>query len=88
MQALSEINGSTYHKIKFPVPSVIFFGAPHKGLQTAALEELVKSEPSEILVRELKAESPTLIDLNVSFSHLPDRTKILTLFEMLEQNCD
>lgn len=64
IQALCDINGTIRrYSARLPVRSIIFLGAPHKGLHTKALETLVKSKPTEDMIRELRAESPTLTDL-------------------------
>ena len=70
------------HRSYLPVLSIIFLGAPHKGLQTAALETLVKSKPTEDMIRELKAESPTLTELNDKFRYVAKEINILTCYEL------
>ena len=68
---LCDINGSVgIYSSRLPVRSIIFLGAPHKGLDITALETLVKTQPSEDIVRELKAESPTLTELNDKFRYV------------------
>ena len=62
--------------------SIIFLGAPHRGLHTSALETLVESEPTEDMVRELKSESPTLTELNDKFRHVGKDLNILTCYEL------
>lgn len=62
--------------------SIIFLGAPHKGLETTALETLVKSQATEDMIRELKAESPTLTELNDKFRHVAKDIDILTCYEL------
>lgn len=67
-QALSDINGSIgICSSRFPVISVIYLGAPHRGLETTALKTLVRKRPTEGMVNELKAQSPILTELNDKF---------------------
>lgn len=65
------------------VPLVIFFGAPHGGLATTALETLVKGKPSQSLIEELKPGSPVLEDMNYKFKMISQSMKILSVFERL-----
>lgn len=67
---------------RLPVRSIIFFGAPHKGLETTALETLVKSQVTEDMIRELKSESPTLTELNDKFRYVAKNIDILTCYEL------
>ena len=67
---------------RLPVRSIIFLGAPHKGLETTALETLVKSQATEDIIRELKSESPTLTELNDKFRHVAKDIDILTCYEL------
>lgn len=62
--------------------SIIFLGAPHKGLNTSALETLVLSKPTEDMVKELKAESPTLTELSDKFRFVAENIDIVTCYEM------
>ena len=82
-QALIDFDGSDHpHCSHLPVPLIIFLAAPHKGLQTNALETLVKSKPTEDLIRELKPGSPTLTDLNRRFAIVAKDIEILTCYEL------
>lgn len=82
-KALCDINGSVgIYSSRLPVRSIIFLGAPHKGLETTALETLVKSQASEDMIRELKSESPTLTELNDKFRHVAKDIDILTCYEL------
>ncbi|KAL8732870.1 MAG: hypothetical protein Q9166_002471 [cf. Caloplaca sp. 2 TL-2023] len=56
--------------------------APHKGLHTTALETLVESKPTEDMIRELRAESPTLTELNDSFRYVASSVDIVTCYEL------
>jgi len=83
IQALSDINGTTgIYKTRLPVRSILFLGAPHRGLHTTALETLVKSRPTEEMVRELKSQSPTLTELNDKFRHVARDIELLTYYEL------
>lgn len=83
LQALSDINGSIgIYSSRLSVRSIVFLGAPHRGLHTAALETLVKSRPTEDMIRELKSESPTLTELNDKFRHVAKDIDILTCYEL------
>lgn len=62
--------------------SIVFLGAPHRGLHTANLETSVKSKLTEDIVRELRAESPTLTELNDSFRFVAMDIDILTGYEL------
>lgn len=65
----------------FPVRCVVFLGAPHRGLHIDALETLVKSKPTEDIIRELKAESPTLTYLNINFCNVVSDVQIVSVYE-------
>lgn len=62
--------------------AIIFLASPHKGLDTAALMSLVESKPTEDMIRELKAESPTLTELNERFGSVAENIDIVTCYEM------
>ena len=64
------------------VKAIIFFGAPHRGLEVTAIQSMVQGTPSEDLVRELKMHSPTLTRLNDGFRRVYGDIKILTIYEM------
>ena len=65
-----------------PVICLILFGAPHRGLDIAALQSMVRGTPSEELVRELEMRSPTLQMLNHGFRRVYEGLDILTIYEM------
>lgn len=80
---MSDINRSfEIYRSCLPVISIVFLGAPHKGLQTNALETPVKSRPTEDMIQELKAESPTLTDLNDKVRYVAREINILTCYEL------
>ncbi|OBT89295.1 hypothetical protein VE02_02607 [Pseudogymnoascus sp. 03VT05] len=64
-----------------PVRTLIFFGAPHNGLEVTALETLVKGRPTQTLISELKRESPTLTGLSERFRHVAKDMTIHTYYE-------
>lgn len=66
-----------------PVPAIIFFGSPNRGLETLELESFVKGAPSQDLVEELRPESSTLEGLNDKFRHVAGGISILSCFELL-----
>jgi hypothetical protein len=80
-KALTGLESMGITRSRLPVRAFIFFGAPHRGLNVTALQTLVKGEPTEKLVDELKAESATLTDLNQGFSHIARDIDILTCYE-------
>ena len=61
--------------------TLIFFGAPHNGLEVTALETLVKGRPTQTLISELKRESPTLTGLSERFRHVAKDMTIHTYYE-------
>ena len=83
IKALCDINGSVgIYSSRLPVRSIIFMGAPHKGLETTALETLVSRKATEDMIRELKSESPTLTELNDKFRYVAKDIDILTCYEL------
>lgn len=63
------------------VDAVIFFGAPHRGLNITAMESVMKGTPSADLIRELGWQSPTIQKLNNGFRHVCENLDILTIYE-------
>lgn len=61
--------------------TLIFFGAPHNGLEVTALETLVRGCPTQTLISELKRESPTLTGLSERFRHVAKDLTIHTYYE-------
>ena len=79
---MNDINNSVgIYTSHLPVRAIVFFGAPHRGLHTAALETLVNSRPTEDIIRELKPKSPTLTELSNKFRHVAKDINILTCYE-------
>lgn len=71
---------------RLPVRSIIFLGAPHGGLTTKALQTLVKSKPTEEMIRKLQPKSPTLTKLNSKFRHVAQGIAILACYELKATN--
>ncbi len=63
------------------VKAVIFFGAPHRGLNITAIQSIMKGTPSAELIRELESQSPTVQRLNDGFRHVCEDLDILTIYE-------
>lgn len=63
------------------VKAVIFFGAPHRGLNNTAMQSLLDRTPSADLIRELGWQSPTIQRLNNGFRHLREGLDILSIYE-------
>ena len=63
------------------VKAVIFFGAPHRGLNITAMQSIMNGTPSAELIRELDRQSPTIHRLNDGFRHLCEGLDILTIYE-------
>lgn len=63
------------------VKAVIFFGAPHRGLNINALQSIMNGTPSADLIRELSWQSPTIQKLNNGFRHVCEGLDILTIYE-------
>ena len=62
----------------------MFLGVPHRGLNTAALEEYVANEPTKDLIEELREGSTLVRDLSRHFPEHMKSIKILTCHELLE----
>ncbi|KFY69275.1 hypothetical protein V498_10499 [Pseudogymnoascus sp. VKM F-4517 (FW-2822)] len=78
-QAITDLEPAI--RARLPVRTLIFFGAPHNGLEVTALETLVKGRPTQTLVSELKRESPTLTGLSERFRHVAKDMTIHTYYE-------
>ncbi|KFY93704.1 hypothetical protein V500_03565, partial [Pseudogymnoascus sp. VKM F-4518 (FW-2643)] len=78
-QAITDLDPAIRGRL--PVRTLIFFGAPHNGLEVTALETLVKGRPTQTLVSELKRESPTLTGLPERFRHVAKDMTIHTYYE-------
>lgn len=63
------------------VKAVIFIGAPHRGLNTNALQSIMNGTPSADLIRALEWKSPTIQKLNNGFRHVCKGLDILTIYE-------
>jgi hypothetical protein len=63
------------------VPLVVFFGTPHHGLQTTALELLVKGKYSQGFIEDMRPGSVTINHLDKKFREISTKIKILTIYE-------
>ena len=63
------------------IHSVFFFGAPHRGLNTKALELLVNEDPKENLIRDLREDSSLLQILNHLFPKVAKHLRIVSVYE-------
>lgn len=63
------------------VKAVMFFGAPHRGLNITAMQSILNGTPSAELIRELGWQSPTIQRLNNAFRHLCEGFDILSIYE-------
>ncbi|KAK4198553.1 hypothetical protein QBC40DRAFT_331209 [Triangularia verruculosa] len=78
-QAIADLDPGI--RSRLPVRTVMFFGAPHHGLEVAALETLVKGCPTQTLVSELKRDSPSLTDLYRRFRPCAKSLSIHSYYE-------
>lgn len=70
-----------------PVASAVFFEAPHRGLETKAMEDIMKKDPSAFsqgLINELVADSPTLHTSSKDFARMVEGLPVLTCYETRE----
>jgi hypothetical protein len=63
----SNNDDSGYSSFLSCIHGALFFGVPCHGMQTSAIEAMVKSQPNSSLLDSLKAESPTLQKLGRNF---------------------
>ncbi|MCJ1312987.1 hypothetical protein MMC25_006663 [Agyrium rufum] len=66
---------------RLPVRAIIFLAAPHQGIELATLAALVKGQPTEALVAELRPGSTTLEYLRDNFRHVSEDIEILSCYE-------
>lgn len=71
-----------YQDLLERIHSVVFFGAPHRGLEIEALEELTRGKPSHGLVTDLGPSSTLLRDLSEKFPRASQHIKIVTCYEL------
>ncbi|TPX13492.1 uncharacterized protein E0L32_005963 [Thyridium curvatum] len=67
--------------LRLPVRSILFFGVPHGGLNIKALQVMVKGQPNENLIRDLRVDSAVLEGLADSFSRIANSIKIYSFVE-------
>ena len=60
---------------------IVFFGAPHRGLNNPELETLVQGKPPDDLVRDLRPNSSLLSSLNRSFPDTCEDIRIVSCYE-------
>ncbi|KAI9688281.1 MAG: hypothetical protein M1820_010293 [Bogoriella megaspora] len=82
MKALCQLAESPDSRDILSSSSAIFFGAPNGGLETTALETLVKGQPAADLVDQLKPDSPTLRDLSRDFIRVSRDMRVLAIYEL------
>ncbi|EXJ68339.1 uncharacterized protein A1O5_08131 [Cladophialophora psammophila CBS 110553] len=63
------------------VCGIVFFGAPHRGLNNPALVKIIGDRPPADLVRDLCPGSSLLVSLNQSFPHICQDFHVVTCFE-------
>ena len=63
---------------------MFFFGVPHRGLETAAIERMVELEPTKELIADLKEGSTLLRELSERFPEVAKSIKLVTCRELLE----
>ena len=64
------------------VRAVIFFGVPHRGMQTSHLRSMVDGQPNGTLVEDLRSESTYLRVLDDQFSGLAFQSiRVSSVFE-------
>ncbi|CAD6579932.1 MAG: hypothetical protein ASARMPRED_009298 [Alectoria sarmentosa] len=70
--------------LPLPVHSLIFLGAPHRGLETTALKALVEGTASANMIRDLEEGSNTLAMLDDDFKkyHQESSIHILSFYEL------
>ncbi|KAJ5908474.1 hypothetical protein N7495_001156 [Penicillium taxi] len=67
----------------------LFFGVPSHGMETTALEAMIRGQPNESLVRSISPESETLTDLSQKFKlrFASGKPKIVYFYELEESCC-
>ena len=63
---------------------IVFFGAPHRGLDNPELESLLENKPPVTLLSQLRPESPLLIGLNQRFPSACKHIRIVSCYETHE----
>ncbi|KAL8738211.1 MAG: hypothetical protein Q9181_000982 [Wetmoreana brouardii] len=71
-----------YGRLLKCVYSIVFFGVPHRGMNTAALEEMTAGEPTKDLIAELKEGSTLINELAEKFPKTVKDIEILTCYEL------
>ncbi|RSL46584.1 hypothetical protein CEP54_013789 [Fusarium duplospermum] len=81
-KALSDLKPDVFSRL--PVRAVLFFGAPHAGLNNTALRTMVAGQSTENLVRDLGPNSSALENLADSFERIACSIKIYSFVETHE----
>lgn len=75
---------ASFGRLYTSIYSVFFFGVPHRGLETPAIERMVAREPTKELIEDLKEGSTLLRGLNERFPEAAKAIKLVTCREQLE----
>ena len=71
-----------YGKLFNSIYSIVWFGVPHRGMNTAALEDMVEKESTKDLIGELREGSTWIQHLNEKFPVRTGSINILTCCEL------
>lgn len=77
-------NQDQYGRVFNSIYSICFFGTPHRGLNTEALEKMVADEPTKYLIKDLRENSEVIRSLREDFAKYTKSLRVLTCFERLE----
>jgi hypothetical protein len=64
--------------------AIVFFGAPHRGLDIDALQIVTQGRPTEEMIRDLHPTSKLLLDLNDAFRALSGSVVLISCYETNE----
>jgi len=86
IQALAEASGIIRPDINLiqSIRAIVFFGAPHKGLDIDALRTITQGKPTEELIRDLSPTSGLLLSLNDMFRAFSDSVVLISCYETNE----
>ena len=62
--------------------SVVFFGAPHQGMELDAVLALVRGQPTQRLIEDLMPGSTLLENLNEEFKYVVEDVKVIACIEL------
>jgi hypothetical protein len=85
-QALGEASGRIRPDINLvqSTRAIVFFGAPHRGLDTEALRTVTQGKPTEEMIRDLGPTSWLLLSLNDMFRAISDSVVLISCYETNE----